>query len=53
MKEKIEMTTYSGNMLWGLKELSIPLNVKSEFVYEETPYKFDVIIKPTKSLEVG
>lgn len=39
-------------MIWGLKQLSIPLSIKSEFSFESTPYKFDVIIKPTKSLSI-
>lgn len=30
-KEKLELITFKGNMMWGLKELSIPLTVKSEF----------------------
>lgn len=52
LKEQIDVTTFSGNIIWGLKDLKMPLNLKTEFVIDETPFKFDLIIKPTKKLNV-
>lgn len=45
--------TASGKMLWGVKNLNVALNLKAEFTYQEKSFKFEVIIKPTKSLEVN
>ena len=53
VSDKIEGLIDSGNMLWGLKPLTIPLNVKCEFMFEETSYKFDVLIKQTKTLDMA
>lgn len=39
-------------MIWGVKNLSMALNLKAEFKYQEKDYKFGVIIKPTKTLDV-
>lgn len=44
--------TASGVIIWGVKNLSIALNLKADFKFQEKEYKFDVIIKPTKSLDV-
>ena len=52
LKEKLGFVTASGKMLWGVKNLNMPLNLKTEFTYQEKVFKFEVIIKPTKSLEV-
>lgn len=29
VREKVELVSFAGKMLWGLKELPIPLNIKS------------------------
>lgn len=52
MKEKVGFVTASGLMIWGIKGLNIPLCIKTQFKFQEKDYKFDVIIKPTKTLEV-
>lgn len=39
-------------MIWGVKNLSIPLTTMTEFKYQEKDYKYEVIVKPTKSLDV-
>jgi hypothetical protein len=50
LREKLGFVTSSGQMIWGEKNLNIPLNIKTSFKYQEKEYKFDVIIKPTKCL---
>ncbi len=52
LKEKIGYVTASGLMIWGVKNLNIPLCIKTQFQYQDKDYKFDVIIKPTKTLDV-
>jgi hypothetical protein len=52
LKEQIGFVTASGLMIWGVKGLKIPLCIKTQFKFQEKDYKFDVIIKPTKTLEV-
>jgi hypothetical protein len=52
LKETLGFVTASGKMLWGVKNLNVPLTLKAEFTYQEKSFKFEVIIKPTKSLDV-
>jgi hypothetical protein len=52
LKEKLGFVTASGLMIWGVKNLSTPLSLNADFKYQEKDFKFEVIIKPTKSLEV-
>lgn len=39
-------------MVWGEENLKIPLTLKTEFKHEELTHKFEVLIKPTKSLNI-
>lgn len=52
MKEKIGFVTSSGLMIWGIKKLNIPLNIKTQFQIDNQDFKYDVLIKPTKALEI-
>lgn len=52
LKEKVGYVTASGQMIWGVKNLTIPLSTKVEFKYQDKEYKFDVIVKPTKTIEI-
>lgn len=40
-------------MIWGVKNLNIPLSIKASFMYREKEHIYDVVIKPTKSLDVN
>lgn len=52
LKEKLGYVTASGLAIWGVKNLTIPLSTKAEFKYQDKEYKFEVVVKPTKSLDV-
>lgn len=39
-------------MLWGKKNLTIPLNLKSEFKLNDTIHKFNILIKPTITMDL-
>jgi proline dehydrogenase len=52
LKEKVGLVTASGLMIWGIKNLTIPLSIKTAFKLQDKEYQYDVIIKPTKSLQV-
>jgi hypothetical protein len=52
LNKKVGLITASGLMIWGYKKLDIPLSIKTTFMLDSKEYRFDVIIKPTKSLDV-
>ena len=52
LRGKLGQFTASGKMLWGLKELSVPINTKTTFAHNDKEYSFEVIIKPTKVLAI-
>lgn len=40
-------------MIWGTKKLNTALIIKTQFTFKEISYKYEVIVKQTKTLDIA
>jgi hypothetical protein len=50
LREKLQDVIESGQMVWGFKNLNKPAVFQAAFNENDHEYKFDILLKPTKSV---